>query len=556
MGLDPPTLVSLSPILEELAINSSPRILLGLRPQDPIPEWITRLIYVNSENKIIISARKPQALFSIYSWMRASQGGQDVTPAEKEMAMAMTESFGPPPSKLPPMLTSHGTREIDFLDQIWDLSHAQRDSVTGYVDPSTIPPSGRRRARFERWAATPEKNMDPVIRLNLRTALSRSALDAFNEGLRGLTSARPVPAQGANATEEKDADTQVANQRTQSEPLIELNSIIVKYGPKIVLGHGPPQVGFADPGLNLTISKGTRLLLLGPNGSGKTTLLSLLTSDHPQSYSLPIKFFGRTRLPSPGKPGLSLWQIQSRIGHSSPEVHAFFPKAMTVRQVLESAWSETFSSKPKMTAERSAMVDHFLRVWKPELCHNSTANKSSDDLSWATDKIRHPGFGQLPFGTQRLLLLLRAIIKQPDIIVLDEAFSGLSEETRNKALGWLERGDHSIASDQSKEPTVMFPGLTDQQALVVVSHVLEEVPSCINEYVRLPSEEEARENGATVQIERTMTGYMSTSEGWNRAWGLWEKTHEQPQQDLPITKHFVNKSFRRTEASKVRPFAV
>lgn len=517
VGLDPPTLVSLSPMLEDLAINSSPRILLGLRPQDPIPYWITHLVYLGANNDYVVSASISQVLFSVYSWMRASRGGKGIGPAEKKMAKEMTEQFGPPPSKLPSLLTPSGVRELDFCDRIWDISHSNRDPDTGLIQLADI--KNNRKFLAKNMRQTPDQ-MTARMRLSLTTTLSTAALEAFNSALSKMSEAPREDAQEAKSVEDTVTFAQRGDAKAQREPLIEFSSIVVKYGSKVVLGHEPPQPGYADPGLNLTISRGTRLLLVGPNGSGKTTLLSLLTSDHPQSYSLPIKFFGRTRLPSPGKPGLSLWQIQSRIGHSSPEVHAFFPKGMNVRQVLESAWSETFSSKPKLTSERTALVDHFLRVWKPELCHDPRVDKTSDDLGWAIDKIRHPTFGQLPFGVQRLLLLLRAIIKQPDIIVLDEAFSGLPEDTRKKALGWLERGDHSITTEKAGQPVVIFPGLTGQQALIVVSHVQEEVPPCIDEYIRLPSEEEARDDGKTVKIAKTEQGYMSSPEGWNQAWGL------------------------------------
>ena len=193
---------------------------------------------------------------------------------------------------------------------------------------------------------------------------------------------------------------------------------------------------------------------------------------------------------------------------------------LTVRQVLESAWAETFSSKPAMNLERKNLVDHFLRVWKTELCQDSTASSSSDDsLAWANDKISHPAFGRLHFGVQRLLLLLRAIIKQPDIIILDEAFSGLPTAVRDKALAWLENGDTSLIGG-TPSTGVQFPGLTNRQALVVVSHVREEVPPCIDEFVRLPSEEEATENGRTVELGRSDHGEIKSLEGWNRVWGL------------------------------------
>lgn len=514
MGLDPPTLVTLSPILRNLAYRSSPLLLLGLRPQDPIPDWITHLVILGEHKSVALMGTKMQALFSLYSWFKAGTDQSSVHQPSRRAAEALSKAHGSRLLGLGEILTPQGIQKLDTaLAEVW--SQMQDQSRNGMIDFQTL--SSERQKLWTQAYDKPE-NKRSAQDWSYLTSLLPEALEQH------LVSAQIG---SASASSSMATNTQSEFTKTDSsapsagEALIELNSIVVKYGSKVVLGHSPPQPGHTTAGLNLTIRRGTRLLLLGPNGSGKTTLLSLLTSDHPQSYSLPIKFFGRTRLPSPGKPGLSLWEIQSRIGHSSPEVHAFFPRNPTVRQVLESAWAETFSSKPAMTEERKNLVDHFLQVWKTELCQDSTAS-NDNSLAWANDKITHPAFGRLHFGVQRLLLLLRAIIKQPDIIILDEAFSGLPTAVRDKALGWLENGDTSLGSKQPRSAGAggQFPGLTDQQALVVVSHVREEVPSCIDEFVRLPSEEEATENGRTVELGRSDHGEIKSLEGWNRVWGL------------------------------------
>ncbi|RMD45052.1 hypothetical protein DV735_g98, partial [Chaetothyriales sp. CBS 134920] len=554
MGLDPPTLVSLSPILKNIAYRSSPLLLLALRPQDPIPEWITHLAILGHNHTVALMGRKEEVLSKLRTWIQAwnSVSGGKKRIIDGHSLDQLTKLYGPPLLSVGDVLTERGVQTTS----------------SGSTD--------------------------------------RDDRDRVRRGQLG-------------------------------EPLIELESVIVRYGDRVVLGHPPPQPGHDKPGLNLSIHQGTRLALLGPNGSGKTTLLSLLTSDHPQSYSLPIKFFGRARLPSPGKPGLSLWDIQSRLGHSSPEIHAFFPKRLNIRQVLESAWAETYASRPTLSYERDEMVNAFLRWWEPELRQDrqdqsdhsqaspdvlragrsegskqpamrelveqsypplfveSTAGEtdgfklryenSYDDLDWAEDASNHR-FGVLPFGTQRLLLLLRAIIKQPDIIILDEAFSGLPAATRDKAMAWLEFGETRFgvghASDPSASGTTVpnhrldvlrlsqvleidletlirnrrrgggygdmrhmskeelldasrnaaqdshfselsdyrFKGVTDKQAVVVVSHVKEEIPAFIDEYVRLPGQDEVIESGRSVETGSCDAGSIQSQDGWNRVWGL------------------------------------
>jgi ABC-type molybdenum transport system ATPase subunit/photorepair protein PhrA len=296
-------------------------------------------------------------------------------------------------------------------------------------------------------------------------------------------------------------------ERTLGEPLVEMEGCRVRYGDKIALGNwSEERDGSEKTGLYWTVRRGQRWGVFGPNGSGKTTIVSLLCSDHPQTYSLPIKLFGRSRLPEPGSGELPLtfWDIQSRIGHSSPEIHQHIPRHLTIRRVIESAWADTFQTKAKMDDESRAQVDATLRWFEHDLnpgFHNeSTTSESTteSDLSWAEDYL----FGGLSFSAQRLLLFLRAIVKHPDIIVLDEAFSGMDDALRDKCMLFLatgeektyapapagsgQTGDVIVDSPAAKAGTVKVTGLSDQQALICISHVKEEVPDCVREWLCLP----------------------------------------------------------------------
>lgn len=500
MGLDPPTLVNLSPMLRRLAYRSSPLLVLGLRPQDPIPDWITHLVVLGHNHTVALMGRKEHVLFSVRRWVdiaSTSSDGETQIPSSNEatshgMVENIIREYGLPPAGVGDVLSERGISKHPVFEAISSEDEALWKSVPSMKEDG-------------------QKTLDDLLKLSVAApALLTKATSA----------AKSSPSHSV------DVDGQ---ERRLGDAIIELSSVVVKYGDKTVLGHPPPQPGFTTQGLNLTIRQATRLALLGPNGSGKTTLLSLLTSDHPQSYSLPIKFFGRSRLPSRGHPGLSLWEIQSRIGHSSPEIHAFFPKTLPVRRVLESAWAETYAGKPALTPERRAMVDVFLRHWEPELRQDVPASETdsgggddpasaSSGLAWASDRSNH-AFGVLPFSAQRLLLLLRAAIKEPDIVILDEAFSGLSARTRDKAMSWLEHGNTGTsASAQSEEAS--YPGLTPQQALVVVSHVKEEIPDMVDEWIRLPGEEEVLEHARGVEGGRTRRAEIKTQQGWMKVWGL------------------------------------
>ena len=275
-------------------------------------------------------------------------------------------------------------------------------------------------------------------------------------------------------------------------------------------------------------------------GSGKTTLVSLICSDHPQAYSLPIKVFGRGRLPQPGLPGISIFDIQSRIGQSSPEIHAFFPRNLSIRQTLENAWADTFLGTPRLTSTNDVTVDTCLRWFEAELnpvftplTTNFTTYQWKSEkgypnsIDWA-DNIR---FGDAPFSAQRVALFLRAIIKKPDLVVLDEAFSGMDERVRDKCmlfLTWGETKSFGIATNRkgcSKARFVyntpppllsekLVEGLSEEQALLCVSHVKEEVPGVVREWMSLPE----ANTGVAVRFGRfpgPLEGYPS---GWDEIW--------------------------------------
>lgn len=385
---------------------------------------------------------------------------------------------------------------------------------------------------------------------------------------------------------------------SQNEPLVEMSGVVVRYGPKTILGKWI-QPGMHTPGLYWNILPGSRWGLFGSNGSGKTTLLSLITSDHPQAYSLPVKHFGRARLPQAGVAGISIFDIQSRIGHSSPEIHAFFPKNLSLRQTIENAWADTFLGKAKLTHDRDEDVNSVLRWFAPELNPNHDPSQSLrvpadeepmdetasdndgteskkplaptivseedieerigsrrgrisffsryyppeasflDTLEWA-ESTR---FGDVSFSAQRLLLLLRATVHRPDIVILDEAFSGLSPETRDKAMLFLECGERYLIPPETMPPDSdrarrlslhmtrywrgrevarnkmdgqRIEGLGPQQAVICVSHVKEEVPSVVRDWMRLPGEEEEEK---PVEMGRFGSGlYAAGAAGWAEIW--------------------------------------
>jgi ABC-type molybdenum transport system ATPase subunit/photorepair protein PhrA len=356
------------------------------------------------------------------------------------------------------------------------------------------------------------------------------------------------------------------------EPIVEMNGIKVTYGKEVILGGWEQDVdGKRKEGLWWTVRRGERWGIFGPNGSGKTTLTALMMSDHPQSYCLPIKIFGKSRLATPGEPGVSIFDLQSNIGISSPELHSLFPKHLTVRRVLESAWAETpLSPVSQLTADIDSKVTSALRWFQGELCPDlgdsalyqrellrvagsytvgpaHLARLESQQLEHAFDPTSvewadYRTFGGLPFASQRLLLFLRAIIKQPDLVILDEAFSGMDANTVHKCHLFLSHGENRILqlhshngqvrmrqasapSDLSKTGLAQIPGLSPEQALVFISHRQEEVPGCVREWLCLPEPGTTEEwrggsRAAPPRFGRLDGPLEATDQRWREVWAL------------------------------------
>lgn len=410
VGLDPIVTQNISRVLHRLAEANAPRIVLSLRPQDAIPEWITHIAYAGEDGKVDSLGLKGE----VFQYL-----AQQYADAEK--------------------LINSSSASGDLDPKLVELREVGRHLSE--------------RGDFETHGAD--------------ASVSSSALS--RDGFKKIDETR-VPL---------------------GEPIVELEGVNIKYGPYSVLGEWTQNVnGKEREGLYWKVHRGQRWGIFGANGSGKTTLMSLVTSDHPQTYSAPVKLFQRSRLPEPGVPGITIFELQARMGHASPEVHALFPKHITIRRALESAWSETPIVRAHLDDDATKRVEACLRWFEPELnLLLKDGESSTGNLDWASYVL----FGESSYSAQRVLLFLRAIIRNPDIVILDEAFSGMDDLARDKCLLFLSRGqtmelhytDAGHKPVKSEKDAVM-PGLQDRQALLCISHSRQEVPGCIRYWVCLP----------------------------------------------------------------------
>jgi molybdate transport system ATP-binding protein len=186
--------------------------------------------------------------------------------------------------------------------------------------------------------------------------------------------------------------------------------------PLVVLERGRIQYGdlVVFENLDFRVAPGQHTLIEGPNGSGKSSLLEMLTGDHPQAYSNALQLFGRPR-----GSGESVWDIKRNVGLVSAKLHRDYRVGGSVEDVLVSGLFDSIGvyqqREPSHRARALAWLE-WLELGLPP----STA------------------FRELSFGQQRLLLVARAAIKVPPLVVLDEPTSGLDPKNRARVLDLVE----------------------------------------------------------------------------------------------------------------------
>jgi len=197
--------------------------------------------------------------------------------------------------------------------------------------------------------------------------------------------------------------------------------------------------------INWTVCAGDRWHLKGANGSGKTTLCSMITGDHPQSYTQShLHLFGRPRK------NIATVQLQRKIGISSPEIFAAFPRrlgpgALTARDAIATGFDGTYAYR-KRAEQEEERLDEIIGAL------GSGKNKEAK-IKWAEGV-----FATLSPGEQSLVLFMRALVASPRLVILDEAFAGMDDATiiRCSEHLRLRLGAH--------------------QAVVMVSHWEDEIP--------------------------------------------------------------------------------
>lgn len=192
-------------------------------------------------------------------------------------------------------------------------------------------------------------------------------------------------------------------ENAQSNELIYLKAGFAGYGDRKLFA-----------GLDLTICAGDHTLITGPNGCGKSTLLDIITGDNPKCYANELRIFGKKR-----GSGESIWEIKKNMGIVSPALHREHRIPGSALNVILSGLYDSIGLYTKVSGSEIKTATRWLS-WL------SLADKSSTP------------FRRLTFAEQRLILIGRALIKRPKLLILDEPTQGLDDVNRNRLLDLLE----------------------------------------------------------------------------------------------------------------------
>jgi len=216
-------------------------------------------------------------------------------------------------------------------------------------------------------------------------------------------------------------------------PLIELQHASVKYQDVTVLQD-----------ITWTMQQGEHWAIRGPNGAGKSTLLSLILADNPQAYANELKIFGRRR-----GSGESIWDIKRHIGWVAPEIHMYYQSQASCKTIVCSGFFDSVG-----------------------LFHNVTHAQLQSAAKWmqavGIETLAERSFREISMGEQRLVLLARALVKQPRLLILDEPCQSLDGLNRSRIIQLLD--------NLCRQTPV---------SLLYVTHHLDELPRSITHVMHL-----------------------------------------------------------------------
>lgn len=209
------------------------------------------------------------------------------------------------------------------------------------------------------------------------------------------------------------------------QPVIEAKDITVRRGQTLAIAE-----------LNWTVGEGEHWVVLGPNGAGKTSLMLLVSTQlHPTSGSL--KLLGESI-------GLTdVFELRPRIGLTSAGIADQFRAEEKVLDIVRTA------------------AHGMTGIWRERYDPVDDARANFLLTEWGVQALARRQFASLSEGERKRVLIARALMTDPELLLLDEPTAGMDIAAREELLQLL-----TVNGNRSDAPVS-----------VLVTHHVEEIPA-------------------------------------------------------------------------------
>ncbi|WP_037571559.1 ATP-binding cassette domain-containing protein [Spirochaeta cellobiosiphila] len=223
-------------------------------------------------------------------------------------------------------------------------------------------------------------------------------------------------------------------QENISEEIIYMNNVNLKYYEDTILSN-----------ISWVVHKGEHWQISGPNGSGKSSLLSLLEADNPKAYGQEIRMFGKLK-----GSGETIWDIKKKIGYVSGALQRNHRVRQSVLKVIISGLYDSIGLYTQPTTFQTELAKKIANQFEISDLHNTSFHRLSE-------------------GKKRVVLIARAIIKTPELLIVDEPCQGLDDLNSSfilKVLNNIAMKNETTILYVSHDPLYQVRGIKKHLTLV------------------------------------------------------------------------------------------
>jgi len=196
----------------------------------------------------------------------------------------------------------------------------------------------------------------------------------------------------------------------EHDELVKFKQVTVSYGERTIVRD-----------INWTIKKGEFWQLSGPNGSGKTTLLTMITGDNPKGYGKDFELFGKKK-----GSGETVWDIKKKVGYVTPAMTELFTARHTLEEMVISGFFDSIGLYVYPSEMEIRLANEWLELTQLK-------------------ELKNKPFCELSPGLQRKALIIRAMVKHPPLLILDEPAFGLDDHNTRMVTALINK----IASEST-----------------------------------------------------------------------------------------------------------